>query len=91
MTAPALNAAPTPKINGNQFVHFGKIADIANNWERRSATTSSIQNPPEKLTLFKRGADANKFAPPLARKVCEIFHVFAGPMFSIIMSSQCFS
>jgi hypothetical protein len=30
-----------------------------------------------KLTLFQRGADANESALPLARKVCEIFHVFA--------------
>jgi hypothetical protein len=28
VTAPPLSAAPTPNINGNQFVHFGKIADI---------------------------------------------------------------
>jgi hypothetical protein len=31
-----------------------------------------------KLTLFQRGADANKSSGLLARKVCEIFHVFAG-------------
>jgi len=33
---------------------------------------------PEKMNLFQRGAYANESAGPLARKVCEIFHVFAG-------------
>jgi hypothetical protein len=28
--APPASAPPTPKTNGNQFVHFGKIADISN-------------------------------------------------------------
>jgi hypothetical protein len=28
--APPASAAPTPSANGNQFVHFGKIADISN-------------------------------------------------------------
>jgi hypothetical protein len=44
--------------------------------ERRSATTSSIQNR-RKTVRVSNAADANKIAVPLARKVCEIFHVFA--------------
>jgi len=29
------------------------------------------------MTQFQRGANANESGDPLARKVCEIFHVFA--------------
>jgi hypothetical protein len=43
---------------------------------RRSAQLPQLKNC-LKAMQFSSAGDANKIALPLARKVCEIFHVFA--------------
>jgi hypothetical protein len=74
---PPASAAPTPKTNGNQFIHFGKIADISNAAARQKflqlKTARHILN-----FRIRIAADNNSRMNRAARKVCEKFHLFGG-------------
>jgi hypothetical protein len=81
--APPLSAAPTPKINGNQFVHFGKIADISNPWERRSATSSYHKPPENELRLKNAGQMLTNLSSWWQEKFVKFFTYSPTLMFSI--------